>query len=302
MSDPSPGPDGGVAPEPGHDAATLAAAEAADAGGFVEGAPISAPVQGALPDLDGDQLVVDLDGYEGPLDVLLTLAKTQKVDLRRISILALVEQYLAFIAAARRLRLELAADYLVMAAWLAFLKSRLLLPEPPSDDEAPSAEEMADRLAFQLRRLEAMRVVGARLLARPRLGREVFARGQPEGVRIKRRSAWSLTYNELLKAYADIQAAQSHQPLTIRKLPLYSMDEALHRLKAMLGRSVDWLPLMDFLPGGFESGLMYRSAIAGTFSASLEMVKEGTAELRQLELFGPIFVKRRAEQRDGDRA
>ncbi len=242
--------------------------------------------------VDEDRLVVDLDGYEGPLDVLLALAKTQKVDLRRISILGLVEQYLAFIAAARRLRLELAADYLVMAAWLAYLKSRLLLPEPPAD-AAPSAEEMAERLAFQLRRLEAMREAGARLMGLQRLGRDVFARGAPEGIRIRRKSQWTVSYGELLRAYADIQAAQTHQILSIRKLPLYSMDEALNRLKAILGRSVDWMPLLDFLPQGFEEGLMYRSAIAGTFSASLEMVKEGAAELRQLELFGPIFLKRR---------
>jgi segregation and condensation protein A len=240
-----------------------------------------------------DMLVVDLDGYEGPLDVLLALAKAQKVDLRRISILGLVEQYLAFIAATRRLRLELAADYLVMAAWLAYLKSRLLLPDPPAD-AAPSAEEMADRLALQLRRLEAMREAGSRLMGLNRLGRDVFGRGAPEGIRIKRKSQWMLGYNELLKAYGDIQSARTHQPLTIRKLPLYSMDEALNRLKAILGRSVDWMPLLDFLPPGFEGGLMFRSAVAGTFSASLEMVKEGAAELRQLELFGPIFVKRRA--------
>ena len=240
----------------------------------------------------GETLNVDLEGFEGPLDVLLALAKTQKVDLRRISVLSLVEQYLAFIADARRLRLELAADYLVMAAWLTYLKSRLLLPEQPADD-SPSAEEMADRLAFQLRRLEAFRHSAQRLLGLPQLMRDYFPRGQPEGIRIRRKSSWQLSYHELLKAYADIQAQATHQPLQLNKLPLYSMEEALHRLKGMLGRSVDWMDLFEFLPKGFEEGLMYRSAIAGTFSASLEMVREGTLELRQMELFGPIYLKRR---------
>lgn len=237
------------------------------------------------------RLILDLDGYEGPIDVLLNLAREQKVDLTKISILALADQYLDFIARARGLCLELAADYLVMAAWLAYLKSRLLLPEP-EDAEEPSAAALAAALAFQLRRLEAMQSAGARLMALPRLGRDFFARGAPEGIPIRRRPVIRLTLYELLKGYAGV--ATRAQAGTLRILPsdLYSMDDALKRLNEILGHRVEWSALSSFLPPDAGGGLRRRSALAATFAASLELVRGGRAELRQDRLFGPIYLRR----------
>ncbi len=241
-------------------------------------------------------LVVDLEGYEGPLDVLLALARAQKVDLTRISILTLAEQYLAFIAEVRRLSLEIAADYLVMAAWLAYLKSRLLLPEPPTEDE-PSGEEMAARLAFQLRRLEAMREVGVRLMARPLLRREVFPRGAPEGIRVIRNQVFEASLYELLKSYADHRARRAATSLRIAPAPVYSVDMALGHLHALLGSVPDWQTLESFLPAELAADVSLRSAVASTFAASLELARQGKVELRQGNAFGPIYMRAARERK-----
>jgi len=238
----------------------------------------------------GSELVVDLDGYEGPIDMLLALAREQKVDLTRISILQLADQYLAFIAAARQLKLEIAADYLVMAAWLAYLKSRLLLPEPQPDDE-PSGSELAAALTYQLQRLEAMQQAGARLMARPQLGRDVFQRGAPEGIPVVRHHVYDATLFELLKAYGDGRARAESSVLHIAPAELYSMDDALQRLAPFLGRMPEWRTLASFLPPNLRLGLVSRSAIAATFAASLELVREGKAQIRQDKNFGPIYLR-----------
>jgi segregation and condensation protein A len=240
----------------------------------------------------GPELVVDLGAYEGPVDVLLSLAREQKVDLTRISILRLADQYLAFIAEARRLRLELAADYLVMAAWLAYLKSRLLLPEPQPEDE-PTAAELAAALALRLQRLEAMQQAGQRLMARPQLGREIFARGAPEGLRSVTRVIWDVSLYDLLKAYGEGRNRTAAPVLEIRAQELYSMEDALRRLGTMIAGVRDWRSLLSFLPANLRGGggLLERSAIAATFAASLELVRDGRLQLRQDAMFGPIFVR-----------
>jgi segregation and condensation protein A len=236
------------------------------------------------------ELVVDLEGYEGPIDMLLTLAREQKVDLTRISILALADQYLAYIAAARRLRLEIAADYLVMAAWLAYLKSRLLLPEPAPADE-PSGADLAAALTHQLQRLEAMQQAGARLMARPLLGRDVFARGAPEGLPRVLKPIYDTTLYDLLRAYGEQRQRKEQSVLHIEAPEVYSMDDALQRLSRILGRVPDWRSLMSFLPPGLRGGLIERSAVASTFAASLELVRAGKIQLRQDGAFGPIYIR-----------
>ncbi|MFQ5784818.1 MAG: segregation and condensation protein A [Alphaproteobacteria bacterium] len=245
---------------------------------------------GARWDAVEGRLVVDLDGYEGPLDVLLSLAREQKVDLARISILDLADQYISFIERAHELRLEIAADYLVMAAWLAYLKSRLLLPEPGAEDE-PTAEEMASALAFQLRRLEAMREAGARLMARPLLGRDVFARGAPEGVPVIEHKVFDLGYYDLLKAYADHRQRTSVENLRLDPVRLHTMDQAMHRLEHMLGGMKEWTTLMSFLPPGLADSLICRSAAAATFAACLELTRQGRIELRQSGAFSPVYLR-----------
>jgi segregation and condensation protein A len=254
--------------------------------------PFEDDAPGGLEGPDGE-LVVDLEGYEGPIDVLLVLARQQKVDLVHLSILQLANQYLAFIAAARRLRLEIAADYLVMAAWLAYLKSRLLLPEPEDDDE-PSGPELAEALAFQLRRLESMQAAGARVMALPRLGRDVFPRGAPEGVDIVRTPVYELSLYELLKAYGSQQKRSTVSSLEIAATEIYSMDDALERLGRLLGRVPDWQTLQAFLPPDIRETLVYRSAVASTLAASLELVRSGKLEIRQSNAFGPIYMRSRA--------
>ena len=240
-------------------------------------------------------MVLNLEGFEGPLDLLLALARTQKVDLLSISILALADQYIDFIKRARELSLELAADYLVMAAWLAYLKSRLLLPPEP-DDEGPSGEEMAAILAFRLKRLEAMRDVAARLFNRDRLGRDVFSRGMPEGVRAITRSEYRLSFYELLKAYSDSRVRDLAPPrMHIRRPHIYSIEDALARLKRLLGNVPDWSVLEQFLPdlAGETEGNAVRSAVASTFVAALEMVRRGHAEIQQHDTFAPIYLRAR---------
>lgn len=237
------------------------------------------------------ELVLDIDGFEGPIDMLLALARDQKVDLTRISILQLADQYLAFVTEARRVRLELAADYLVMAAWLAYLKSRLLLPEP--ETEEPSGEDMAAALTFQLQRLEAMQEAGARLMARPQLGRDLFPRGAPEGLNIHRKSVFDVTLYDLLKAYGEHKRRQDNSTLRLAPTELYSLDEALKRLGDLLGRLPDWTTLSSFLPAGLHGGqLLSRSALAAYFTASLELAKAGKIELRQDGAFTPLYLRR----------
>ena len=237
---------------------------------------------------ESDRLTLDLDGWEGPLDLLLTLARAQKVDLARISILALVEQYLAFIADAKKLKLEIAADYLVMAAWLAYLKSCLLLPKEELAD--PSPEELALRLQLRLQRLNAMRDAGARLLARDCLGRDVFRRGAPEGLRLVRKSAWQVQLYDLIAAYGSIRARTEPAIHVIAKRPVLSLEEALHRLQRMIGMSVDWTSLESFLPET-QDAQFRKSALASSFVATLELARLGKLEIDQTEAFAPLYVR-----------
>ena len=236
------------------------------------------------------ELVVDLDGFEGPIGMLLVLAREQKVDLTRISILALAEQYLTFIAEAHRLRLELAADYLVMAAWLAYLKSRMLLPDPPPDDE-PTVAELAEALHFRLLRLEAMQQVGKALMDRPLLGRDIFPHGAPEGLKTVTRPVYAVSLYELLKSYGDHRSRGDATVLHIRAPEYYSVDDAIRRLSQMIGHTIEWRQLGAFLPPQLRTGVLGRSALASTFVASLELAKTGEIELRQEEIYGPIFVR-----------
>ena len=244
------------------------------------------------PNAPGESFIVDVEGFEGPLDLLLTLARSQRVDLRTISILQLVDQYIDFISKMMRIELDLAADYLVMASWLAYLKSRLLLPKPEKHGDEPSGEEMAARLAFRLQRLQAMREAGARLMARDRLGRDVFLRGMPEGVRVVKRPQWADTYYDLLKAYADQRKRTLGVHMTLKRSPVYAIDEARKRLERMIGVAVEWNRLDMFIPEGPAFAELRRSALASMFSATLEMAKDGEVEVRQAEAFGPIFLRR----------
>jgi segregation and condensation protein A len=251
--------------------------------------------RGAGPGPD-DALIVDVAGFEGPLDLLLALARRQKVDLTQISVLALAEQYLGFIEGARRLRLEVAADYLVMAAWLAYLKSRLLLPEDGEPDE-PDAEEMAAALAFRLRRLEAMREAAARLMGRNRLGRDIFARGMPEPVRLSRETAWTDGIYDLLQAYAEQRQRQLSRFVRIARRRVLSLKEARERLLRLVGESAEWAPLDRYLSDYATRPDQRASARASTFSASLELVREGALEMRQAAAFAPLYLRLRPQRR-----
>lgn len=237
-------------------------------------------------------LLVDIEGYEGPLDVLLALARTQKVDITKISILALAEQYLEFIAEARKLSLEIAADYLVMAAWLAYLKSKLLLPEIADDGEELSGPEMAARLTWQLKRLEAFRDAGRKLMERNRLGRDFFKRGEPEGIRLIRNSVYEVTLYELLRAYVIQKEAKGDADIHLPDRHIYyTIEQALDRLTEMLGRTPGWERLESFLPPELRGGLVGKSALASTLVATLEMAKNGKLTMRQGENFGPIYLR-----------
>ena len=237
---------------------------------------------------DAETLTIDIDGWEGPLDLLLTLARAQKVDLRELSILALVEQYLAFLAEARALRLELAADYLVMAAWLAYLKSGLLLPADP--DVEPGPEELAIRLQLRLMRLDAMRDAGARLMARDRLGRDVFARGRPEGLRVVRKPLWQASLFDLVAAYGAVQARTAPVMHVVARRPVMTLDAAIARVEAMLGHAVGWTALERFLPAAADRALG-RSQRASGFVAMLELARQGRVELRQEDAFATLWVR-----------
>lgn len=237
-------------------------------------------------------LVVDVDGFEGPLDLLLHLARAQKVDLSRISVLALVEQYITFIDQARKLRLELAADYLVMAAWLAFLKSRLLIPKPVGED-GQSGEELAAVLQFRLRRLEAMRDAASRLVNRNRLGRDVFARGMPETVIVDRRNEYSASLYDLLTAYASQRQRQAITNVRIAKRGVWSLKEARDILTRLIGDFDEWTALDMFLMRYLTSPGQRATAVASSFAASLELVREGQLEVRQDAAFAPLYIRAR---------
>ncbi|MDR7027393.1 segregation and condensation protein A [Rhizobium rosettiformans] len=235
-------------------------------------------------------LLIDVAGFEGPLDLLLFLARNQKVDLARISVLALAEQYLQFIESARRIRIELAADYLVMAAWLAYLKSRLLIPQQPKDD-GPSGEEMAATLAFRLKRLEAMREAATRLINRNRLGRDVHPRGAPEHVPSRATSAFEASLYDLLTAYAALRQRQAITQVTIEKRRVWSLSDARGILTRMIGEIADWTALDHFLLRYLPSPEERVTAIASAFAASLELVREGRLEIRQDGAFQPIYMR-----------
>jgi segregation and condensation protein A len=249
-----------------------------------------------LPERGADEpaLVIDVEGFEGPLDLLLTLARQQKVDLAKISILALADQYLSFTEAARQLRLELAADYLVMAAWLAYLKSRLLLPEPPAPDGL-SAEEMALALAQRLRRLEAIRNVAEQLLGRPQLGREVFVRGLPEPIAEIKRPEWSATLYDILSAYASQRQKRARSYVRVPKRTVWSLAEARAALERFIGVAADWSPLDQYLIEYMVDPSLKATVRASSFAAALEMVREGSLELHQHAAFALLYVRKRRD-------
>jgi segregation and condensation protein A len=240
------------------------------------------------PVRQSDELTLALDGWEGPLDLLLNLARAQKVDLAQISILQLVEQYLAYLAQARALKLEIAADYLVMAAWLAYLKSCLLLPKDPEQD--PSPEEIALRLQMRLQRLDAMREAGARLLGRDRVGRDVFLRGAPEGLRLIRKAAWQVRDFDLFAAYGVVRARTQPAMHVVHARSVMTLEEALDRVGKMIGQALDWTFLESFLPST-QDPQFRKSALASSFLAILELAKRGRLHFVQDEAFAPIQVK-----------
>lgn len=242
----------------------------------------------AIPAASPDVLNVELEGWEGPLDLLLALARTQKVDLREISILALVEQYLSFIENARELKLEIAADYLVMAAWLAYLKSGLLLPRDPEVE--PSPEELALRLQLRLQRLNAMREAGARLMARDRIGRDVFVRPAPEGLRTIRKAAWDASLYDLIAAYGQIRARTQPAMHVVARRAVMTLDEAIDRVSRLIGVELEWARLESFLPEGASPALR-RSALASSFVAALELARQGRVDIRQEGIFEPIYLR-----------
>ena len=247
-----------------------------------------------LAERSGDEpsLMVDVEGFEGPLDLLLTLARQQKVDLAKISILALADQYLAFIEEARKMRLELAADYLVMAAWLAYLKSRLLLPEQ-HPAEGLSAEEMANALALRLRRLEAIRKFAEQLMNRPQLGRDVFQRGQPQPIAEIKHPQWSATLYDLLSAYASRRQIQLRSVVRVAKRTVWSLAEAREALERLIGQSLDWSPLDQYLVAYLVEPAMRATVLASSFAAALELVREGQLEAHQQGAFSPLYLRKK---------
>lgn len=249
-----------------------------------------------------DAFVVDLEGFEGPLDLLLALARTQKVDLAKVSILALVEQYLKFIAEAQKMKLEVAADYLVMAAWLAYLKSRLLLPRDKEDPDTASAEDLALRLQFRLARLDAMRNAMARLMTRNKLGREVFPRGMPETIKTTRDTTYTAQIYDLLKAYADQRRRTIRVVHVVKARRVWSIKDARVRLEKLLGASAgDWAQLDMFMEQYLPKGEEERTALASSFGATLEMARDGLVEIRQDQPFAPIYMRRRGSDAEWER-
>ncbi|MEJ1969598.1 MAG: ScpA family protein [Rhizomicrobium sp.] len=243
-----------------------------------------------------DSLFIHVDGFDGPLDLLLTLARNQKVDIAKISILKLADQYLEFIESAKKMNLELAADYLVMAAWLAYLKSRLILPQPPAADGEPTADEMATRLRWRLQRLEAMRAAAARLMAGDRLDRDVFGRGAPEPVNVVKLRVYKDSLFDLLTAYATQRVkTMGGQTYVRRHAPVLLIEEARARLERMLGRIADWSGLDRLLPFEWTGGQRRRSAMASTLLACLELARDGKIEIRQMAPFEPVYVRDRVQ-------
>ena len=241
-----------------------------------------------------ETLIIDVDGYEGPLDLLLTLSRTQKVDLRKISVLDLAVQYLMFIERATALRIELAADYLVMAAWLAFLKSRLLLP-PDTKEDGPSGDELAAHLAYQLERLQAMRDCAAKLMARDRLGKDRFVRGLPEDVSRRRKVIYTANLLDLMQGYARIRTKDDFRPFVLDRDAVLTMEQALTRMRGLIGFTGDWTDIISYLPDDWLNDPQKRkSATASTFAASLELAKEGKIEIRQCEVYAPIEIRKRS--------
>ena len=255
------------------------------------------------PELASDEraLIVDVEGFEGPLDLLLTLARQQKVDLAKISILALADQYLAFIEQVRALRIELAADYLVMAAWLAYLKSRLLLPDAPGA-EGMSAADMANALALRLRRLEAIRATAEKLFDRPQLGREVFGRGDPEPIHEIKHPKWSATLYDLLTAYASERQRHVLARVRFAKRTVWSLAEARAALERMIGAASDWSRLDEYLLTYLVEPSMRATVMASSLAATLELVREGQVELHQQGAFAPIYLRKRSEARPDEPA
>ncbi len=243
-------------------------------------------------------MIVDVEGFEGPLDLLLGLARQQKVDLAKISILALADQYLQFIEEARKLRLELAADYLVMAAWLAYLKSRLLLPEPASAEGGPSAEDMALALANRLRRLEAIREAANRLLERPQLGRDVFPRGTPEEIAEVKKPEWTATLYDLLTAYAHQRQRTVMSRVRFKQRNVWSLAEARATLERLIGQSADWSRIDQFLISYVVEPAQATTVFASSFASALELVREGVAEIHQKSSFSPIYMRKRVSAGD----
>lgn len=246
--------------------------------------PFEAPPRRPEPDI----LHVDVEGYEGPLDLLLDLARREKVDLTRIAILPLAEQYLAFVAEAKNLKIELAADILVMAAWLAYLKSRLIAPQEAADE--PSGDELADELAFRLRRLEAMRTAADRLFALPRLGHTVFARGSPEVATVRRRTSYRASLYDLLAAYGAVRQGEIVRDTTVDKRPVFSLVDARAIMERVVGAHGDWFPLERLL-AAMPAGEDRRAVVASTFGAALEMAREGRLSVRQAGPFAPLYLK-----------
>lgn len=253
------------------------------------------------PMSEADRLLLNIDGYEGPIEILLEMARNQKVDIMQISILQLVRQYLSFIERAQQMNLELAAEYLVMAAWLAYLKSRLLLPKSEEGDE-PSAQEMAEALQFQLRRLEAMQKAAEALMQRPQLGQDVFTRGCPEGLEVITKTRWTVTLYDILKAYGDIQRRGKEQHYDLPEFNVMSTEEAMSRLTRMLGNlprkgmhSV-WTTLESFMPDGIKDKLFARSSLASLLTSGLELVKQGKMEIKQDGAFRPIYMRSRLSE------
>lgn len=279
-------PENGAPGEAAQDAAWEAVSERAP--GPVQGNLLDGATERAVTD---PTLTVDVDGFEGPLDLLLELARRQKVDLAKISILALANQYLEFIEEVRKLRIEVAADYLVMAAWLAYLKSRLLLPVVDEAGEEPSGEEMAALLAFRLQRLEAMREAGLRLINRNRLGRDFFARGMTEPMNVEVRPEYSADMYDLLTAYASLRQRNAVSQVTIARRQVWSLQEARDILTRFIGGLKDWTPLDTFLLDYLPDPKLRVTALASSFAASLEMAREGLVSIRQEKAFAPIYVR-----------
>jgi segregation and condensation protein A len=245
-------------------------------------------VEGLDFTVGSDELTLNLDGWEGPLDLLLSLARSQKVDLAQISILQLVDQYTSYIAGARALKLEVAADYLVMAAWLAYLKSCLLLPKDPEQD--PSPEEVALRLQMRLQRLDAMREAGARLLGRDRVGRDVFVRGAPEGLRLVRKSAWQVSAFDLFAAYGMVKARTAPAMHVVHARHVMTLDEAIERVSKLIGHAIDWMDIESFLPMT-DDPVFRKSALASSFVAALELARRGRIDISQESAFAPLRIK-----------